>query len=186
MSGNEEPDWLAELAKGGEAARRQIEPIVEAAHQFVHDAQRARASGSTLPFVQRVALAVNAGMRELLPRQPVAHRRTASLTVTPNMTATATVTASFNLAMPPMHIVALGDVAAATEAASVRVLDSHRSLADRIDGRTTFLALVWLSAVVLPWLAANVPPEQQGILSDSLSTFALALAITWRIHDNSK
>jgi hypothetical protein len=27
MSENKEPDWLGELAKGGEALRRQVEPI---------------------------------------------------------------------------------------------------------------------------------------------------------------
>ena len=34
MSEDSEPDWLAELAKGGEALRRQVEPIVQAAEQF--------------------------------------------------------------------------------------------------------------------------------------------------------
>jgi hypothetical protein len=63
---NEEPDWLAELAKGSEALRRQVEPIVQSAEQFVRDARRAKAdSGPALPFAQRVALAVDAGMREL-------------------------------------------------------------------------------------------------------------------------
>lgn len=49
MSENEEPDWLAELAKGGEALRRQIEPIVHAAQQFVRDARRAKISGGPAP-----------------------------------------------------------------------------------------------------------------------------------------
>jgi hypothetical protein len=72
MSEDEEPDWLVELAKGGEALRRQIEPIVQAAEQFVCDARRAKISGGpALPFAQRVALAVDAGIRELLP----AHER---------------------------------------------------------------------------------------------------------------
>lgn len=72
MSEDEEPDWLAELAKGGEAMRRQVEPIVQAAEQFVRDARRAKTSGRpALPFAQRVAFAVDAGIRELLPSAPL-------------------------------------------------------------------------------------------------------------------
>lgn len=40
MNEDNEPDWTAELAKGGEAMRRQVEPIVKAAEQFVRDARR--------------------------------------------------------------------------------------------------------------------------------------------------
>jgi len=42
MNEDSEPDWLAELAKGGEALRRQVEPIVQAAEQFVRDARQAK------------------------------------------------------------------------------------------------------------------------------------------------
>ena len=45
MSEDNEPDWLAELAKGGEALRRQIEPIVQAAEQFVRDSRQAKTTG---------------------------------------------------------------------------------------------------------------------------------------------
>jgi hypothetical protein len=67
MSESKEPDWPGELAKGGEGLRRQVEPIVQAAEQFVRDARRVKGRGGpALPFPQRVALAVDAGMRELL------------------------------------------------------------------------------------------------------------------------
>ena len=49
MNENEEPDWLAELGKGGVALRRQIEPIVQAAEQFVNDARRAKTAGRARP-----------------------------------------------------------------------------------------------------------------------------------------
>jgi hypothetical protein len=34
MSEDKEPDWLGELAKGGEAMRRQMESIVQSAEQL--------------------------------------------------------------------------------------------------------------------------------------------------------
>ena len=68
MSEDNEPDWRAELAKGGQALRRQVELILQAAEQFVRDARRAKGSGGpALPLPQRVALAVDVGVRELLP-----------------------------------------------------------------------------------------------------------------------
>ncbi len=43
-------------------------PVVRAVDQFLRDARRAKASGGpALPIVQRVALAVDAAMREILP-----------------------------------------------------------------------------------------------------------------------
>jgi len=73
MSENEEPDWLAELAKGGDAVRRQIELLLQGAQQFVRDSQQAAASGGPVPPVPyRVVRAVGAAVRELAPaRQPV-------------------------------------------------------------------------------------------------------------------
>ena len=41
MSENEEPDWLAELAKGGDAVRRKIERLVQGAEQFVRESPEA-------------------------------------------------------------------------------------------------------------------------------------------------
>lgn len=58
MSEDKEPDWLAELAKGGEAMRRQMESIVQAAEQLA-------ARGPGRPLAQRITRAIDAGMREL-------------------------------------------------------------------------------------------------------------------------
>jgi hypothetical protein len=114
MSENQERDWLAELAKGGEVVRRQIEPIVQAAEHFVSDARRAKTTGRALPFAQRVALAVDAGMRELLPTpvHAVAHPGTVSVSVSVPLP---TITVSGSLALPAMRMVASGDVASASD-----------------------------------------------------------------------
>jgi len=58
VSEDKVPDWLAELAKGGEALRRQMESMVQAAEQF-------SAQGPTRPLAQRITRAVAAGIREL-------------------------------------------------------------------------------------------------------------------------
>ena len=42
-------DGLGNLGDGGEALRRQVEPIVKAAEQFVRDARRAKGSGGPAP-----------------------------------------------------------------------------------------------------------------------------------------
>jgi len=114
MSESEEPDRPAELAMPSEAMWREI----ERAHQFfrehetvIRQAQRFFRENEQLmrqvqqvvqaaewfgrvgawpvpPFQQRLVRAVGAAVRELTPPRPVAHQRTASLTVTPVMTAT--------------------------------------------------------------------------------------------------
>jgi hypothetical protein len=190
MSEDKEPDWLAELAKGGEALRRQVEPIVKAAEQFVRDARRAKGSGGpALPFPQRVALAMDAGVRELLParKQPAAHQRSAALKVNVAMTATAEVAAAAGLALSPTVYVYDGDVITVSESASVEVRGSWRSgLAALSDGEILFLILVWLYALVLPWFGSALPPELHSMLTDGYATFALALAITWRLLDKKR
>jgi hypothetical protein len=80
-----------------------------------------------------------------------------------------------------------GDVATVSESASVEVIDSRRrGLAALSDGEIVFLVLVWLYALVLPWLATRLPPEYHAMLSDSYATVAIALAITWRILDKKR
>jgi hypothetical protein len=178
MSESKEPDWLAELAKGGEVVRREIRPLVQAAEQFVRDARRAKTSARpTLPFAQRVALAVDAGMRELLPpqKQPTFHQATAALTVTPVMTAVATVTASISLTMQPMRV--YGQATVGNRPAGLAALS---------DGQILALVLVWLFAVALPRMQAALPPDLQAILSNYYATVGLALIITWRIRDKHR
>ncbi len=177
MNENEEPDWLAELAKGGEALRRQMESIVQAAEQFA-------ASGSARPLAQGITRAVG----ELLsaPKRPVAHQAIAELAVAVGAAASATVTASGSLTLPPMVLVADGDVATASENGTVEVLGSRGGLAALSDGQIVFLVLVWLYALVLPWVGSALPPEFHPVLSDGYATFALALTITWRMLDKRK
>jgi hypothetical protein len=183
MSESKEPDWPGELAKGGEGLRRQVEPIVQAAEQFVRDARRVKGRGGpALPFPQRVALAVDAGMRELLParRQPVAHQATASLTVTPVLKATAEVAAAAGIAPSPTVYVYDGDVITFSESASVEVRDSRNDMA----GRILALVLVWLIVLVIPVAAwdANLPPEVQALVDAYDGILAnVAVAITFDI-----
>jgi hypothetical protein len=189
MSEYEEPDWLAELAKGGEALRRQLEPIVQAAEQFVRDARQAQVDGGpVLPFAQRLALVLDAGIRELRPqpKRPVAHQRTAGLVVNVSFAVSAKVTAGAGLVVEPVFGAVSKDVAAGTETASVEVLDPRRGLAALSDGQIVVLVLVWLFAFVLPMAGSALPSELHAALSDSYATFAIALAITWRIRDRAK
>ena len=115
MNEENEPNWLAELAKGGEALRRQIEPIVQAAEQFVRDSRRAKTTGGpALPFAQRVALAVDAGVRELLPpseRHVAHHSNIIGTTAIVGVAAVpGTVTGTLSLALPPMRFAGRGTV----------------------------------------------------------------------------
>ncbi len=185
MNEENEPDWLAELAKGGEALRRQIEPIVQAAGQFVLDARRTTMSGGPVPpFQQRVIRAVDAAMRELLPpEQPNirygSFRGYGSLggvvAGTASLAGVGTLTGTGSVALPPMKV-----------AGQMTVDDRPRGLATLSDGERVALVLVWLYAVWLPWVGSRLPPELHGMLSDSLATFAIALAITWRIRDRHR
>jgi len=145
----------------------------------VRDSHQAKASGApALPFAQRVALAVDAGIRELLPaREPVVHEVTLSTTVigTASLTGVGTITARGSIALPRMGIAAQGTVE-----------DRRGWLAGMTDGQKVAVVLVWLIAYALPLIQAALSPEIQAVVSDSVATFGLALIITWRIRDNGK
>ena len=103
MNEDGEPDWLAELAKGGEALRRQVESIVQAAEQFA-------AGGPARPLAQRITRAVDAGLHELLaaPLHAVAHPVTLEVSVaipTPTV-----ITGSGGVALPRMSFGGQGTV----------------------------------------------------------------------------
>jgi hypothetical protein len=68
----------------------------------------------------------------------------------------------------------------------VTVEDRSKGLAALSDGEIVFLVLVWLYAFAAPWFGSKLPPQLHAMLSDSYATFALALAITWRIRDKPK
>lgn len=185
MSEDKEPDWLAELAKGGDEVRRQIELLVQGARQFVRDNQQAIASGGPVPpFQQRVVRAVGAAMRELVPAAgyPVRYGSFKG-----SISGVSTVTGSGSFALPPMTFVADGDVASATEAATVKVVpEPSGRLAAWSDGEIVFLVLVWIYAVWLPWVGSRLPPELHGMLTDGYATVAIAFGITWRLLDKHK
>ena len=189
MKENEEPDWLAELAKsaealrsqieqGGETLRRQAGQLGRAAEQFVRDVRQTTPTvGPVPPFQQWVVRAVDALMRELLtPRSPVVHQ----------ISLHGTITMSGSLAMPPMGLAGEVDAAAAMDSVAVEVAGSRRGLSTWSDGEIVFLVLVWIYAVWLPWVGSRLPPELHGMLTDSYATVAIALAITWRIRDRHR
>ena len=172
MNDDKEPDWLGELAKGGEALRRQVEPLVQAAEQFVRDARREKTTGGpALPFAQRVALAVG----ELLPTPLHAVVQPATLEVSVAIPTPTVITGSGGVTLPKMRVSGQGTV------------ENRRSgLAALSDGQIVFLVLVWLYAFVLPWFGSALSPEFHAILSDHYATMAIALAITWRLLDRHK
>ncbi len=98
MSENEEPDWLAELAK----------QLFEGAERIVRDARQGKTSASPVPpFQQRLVRAVDAAMRELAPaRQPVNHPMIFPTTVTgsSSLTGVGTITGTGSIALPPMRV----------------------------------------------------------------------------------
>lgn len=185
MSESEEPDWRAELAKGGDEVRRQIDLLVQGAQQFVRGTQQGPAAdGPVPPFQQRVVRAVGAAMRELAPMSgyPIRYGGFKGYA-----SAAVAVTGSGSVALPPSRAVASGDVITVTETAAVRVVpDRPNRLAALSDGQIAFLVLVWLYAVWLPWVGSRLPPELHGMLTDSYATVALALTITWRMLDKRK
>ena len=103
MNEDGEPDWLAELAKGGEALRRRVESMIQAAEQFA-------AGGPARPLAQRITRAVEAGLHELLPAplHAVAHPVTLEASVaipTPTV-----ITGSGGVALPRMSFGGQGTV----------------------------------------------------------------------------
>lgn len=185
MSENEEPDWLAELAKRGDTVRGQIELLIQGAQQFVRDGQQATASGGPVPpFQQRVVRAVGVAMRELVPAAgyPVRYgslRGNGSLvgTVygTSSLTGSGTLTASGSVTAPMPRV-----------AGQLRVEEHPRGLAALSDGEKAALVLIWLYAVWLPWFGSRLPPELHAMLSDSYGSIAIALAITWQLLEKHK
>lgn len=102
MNEDEEPDWLGELAKGGEALQREAMRLFKAAEEFA-------ASGPARPLTRRIVRAFSASLRELAAPEPVA----ANVTVTAGLAtaigtaaaaATATVTASGSVTLPRMGV----------------------------------------------------------------------------------
>ncbi len=137
MSENKEPDWLAELTKGGEALQREALRIVKAAEEMA-------ARGPARPLTRRIVRAVGAGIRELAAPEPVVHELTLATTVTgtASLTGVGTITAVGSIALPPMRFVGQGTV-------------QQPDLIERNIGR--ILALVVLAIVTSGLLGAQGP-----------------------------
>ena len=99
MSEYEEPDWLTELARGGEALQREAMRIVKAAEEFA-------ANGPARPLTRRIVRAVGAGIRELATPEPVVHELTlaTAVTGTSSLVGVGMITAVGSIALPPMRI----------------------------------------------------------------------------------
>jgi magnesium-transporting ATPase (P-type) len=105
MSENKEPDWLGELANGGEALQREAISIVKAAEEMAASARPARSGGGSC-----ARLAPESG--ELAAPEPVVHELTLATTVTgtASLTGVGTITAVGSIALPPMRFVGEGTV----------------------------------------------------------------------------
>jgi hypothetical protein len=180
MSEDNVPDWLAELAKGSEALRRQVQPLVEAAEQFVRDSRRAKTTGGpALPFAQRVALAVDAGIRELLlaPGRPVVE-------VPLNVTVTAGLATAVATAPAPTVTFSGGVALAPLRASGQFTIENPPSgQAERSVGQILALVLV---AIATSGLLGVQGPDQAAV-GYYLTVIGLALTIAviiWNWNKN--
>ena len=105
MNEQEEPDWLAELAKGGEALQREAMRIVKAAEEFA-------ASGPARPFTRRIVRAAGVGIRELAAPDPVIRYVTASdsAAATESIAVVRTITGRVSFALPRISVSGEGTV----------------------------------------------------------------------------
>jgi hypothetical protein len=105
MSEDKEPDWLAELAKGGEALQRQAMQIVKATDKFA-------ASGPARPLTRRIIRAVGASIRELAAPEPVVRfvAFADAAAATDGLEVDRTITGSLNIALPPIRVSLQGAV----------------------------------------------------------------------------
>lgn len=158
MNEDEEPDWLAELAKGGEALRRQIELLLQTTEQFIGDARQAKGiGGQALSFPQRIALAFDAGLQGLVPPREchvVGHSAIVSVTAVAGLA-----TATGSAGMPQV-----------------------RSQAERSIGQILALVLV---AIVTSGLLA-VPARDQATAGYDLAVIGLALTVALAIWNRGK
>jgi hypothetical protein len=164
MSEENEPDWLAELTKGGEAMRQQVEPIVQAAMQLAGLEWPKVSRGFGVPLPLRLAAAVNAAIRELKPHEPVVRQINLS----------GTITMSGSLALLPMSFAGQGEVAAATETLAVKVESglSSGQAAQRV-GQILASVLVALAT----WRLLVVPERDRAAVDHYLTVIGVALTI---------
>jgi hypothetical protein len=164
MSEHEEPDWLAELAKGGEALQREAMRIVRAAEQLA-------AGGHARPLARRITRAVvDAAMGEL---------RSAS--ERPVVQVTAGLATAAATAPSPMVLTFSGSVTLAPARVSGQLTVQEPGLIERNLGR--ILALVLLAIGTAGLLGVHGQAQASvgfyaGVIFGALS---LAFAI-WAGH----
>jgi hypothetical protein len=161
MSENEQPDWRAELAKGGEAIQREAVRIIKAAEKFAE-------SGPARPLTRRIVRAVGASIRELAAPEPVVHyvsgSATATSTATGSLEVVRTITGSVSVALPGLRFSGEGTV-------------QEPGLIERNVGRIFALLLL---AVAAAGLLAVPGPDQATVCYDAgviLGLLSLAYAI---------
>jgi hypothetical protein len=170
------PDWLLKAAQQVDAFIRQGMPIVRAAQQYVDEARAAQAAaGSSLLSGREVALAMDAGMRELIAavRQQSPHRTDISFVG--------------SVALAPFAVAGVAEVSVAADTATVTVRDdSPADVCMPLDVKTVFLAILWVFAILLPLKIGQLSPDVQAIIRDFVGTISLALIIHWRVQDSRK
>ena len=162
MSENEEPDWLAELAKGGEALQREAMRIVRVAEQLA-------AGGHPRPLVRRITRAVDAALRELLPapERPVVQVAACLATAAATVPSPAVVTFSGSVALAPARV-------------SGQVTVQEPGLIERNLGR--ILALVLLAIATAGLLGVHGPGRATVDHWLTVLSFSLTIAVliwTW-------
>ena len=169
------PDWLLKAAQETDALIRKVIPIVRAAEQYVDEARAAQAAaGPSLLSGREVALAMDAGMRELFAA--VYQQRSV---VVHGLVATA-----IGSAPAPTVVVRDGDVIRADDR-EVGLL-SQSDIGVPLDAKTVFLAILWVFAILLPLKIGLLSPDVQTIIRDYLVTVGTALIIHWRVTDSRK
>jgi uncharacterized protein YeeX (DUF496 family) len=155
---------VAQIIRDNTALRCQVEPIVQAAERFARPG-----IWPVPPFEQRLVSVVDAASREVTPPGPVAHQRTASLTLTPVIAATATVTASLDPTRRPAPSAGRGTVA-----------NPPSGQVERRIGQILALVLVAIAA----WRLLVVPEHDWAAVDHRLTVIGFGLTIAALIWNN--
>jgi hypothetical protein len=155
---------VAQIIRDNTALRCQVEPIVQAAERFARPG-----SWPVPPFEQRLVSVVDAALREVTPPGPVAHQRTASLTITPVIAATATVTASLDPTRRPAPSAGRGTVA-----------NPPSGQVERSIGQILALVLV----AIATWRLLVVPEHDWAAVDHRLTVIGFGLTIAALIWNN--
>jgi len=192
MDENKLPPWLVSAARQVDAVIRQGMPIVRAAQQYAEESCASQAeAGRPLLSGRDVALAMDAGMRELLAavRHQAEQKRGVSVELpTFNVTIAAlpvSVVVGGSAALAPMRAAGVIEVGAATDTLTVEK-DTEADPGMPLDAKTVFLAVLWVFTILLPLKMDQLPPEVQTIIRDYVSTVGVTLAIWWRVNDGRK